>query len=445
MQQTDILIIGAGAAGLMAAMHLAKAGKKVTVLEARDRTGGRIHTVVDDVFIDGAELGAEFIHGKLPVTLHLLKEAGIGATNAAGDMWRYNDGSFKKAEQFIPDYELLIQKLNALTEDITLDNFLDTHLTEARYAETRDMLRSFASGYDTADAARFSTFAMRRELQSEDEEHQYRVTGGYSVMIAYLEQQIIKAGGVIHLSTIVKQIQWQPGKVIAVDDAGLQYSAQQVVIALPLGVLQAGKHERAALSFVPQIPEREQAILEMGMGAVIKVLLQFNDIFWERQALEKGADASVKNMIYLFSGQAIPTWWTQTPDAIPMLTGWIGGPPAMALKDATDDEVLQLALLSLSEIYSMPVSTLNEKLTGHKIMNWTADDFTRGSYSYATIATGKSRRLLAEPFNNTIYFAGEALYDGAEMGTVEAALASGKAVAGLILSSVKSIVLSPES
>jgi monoamine oxidase len=426
MQQADVLVIGAGAAGLMAAMQLARKGKKVLVLEARNRTGGRIHTLVNDDFPEGVELGAEFVHGQLPVTLGLLKEAKIPHPNAVGDMWRYKDGKFNKSEQFLVHYDVIIKKLNALETDITLDEFLNTHLAGKEYAETRTMLRSFAAGYDTADPSRFSAFAMRSELQSEDDDHQYRVKGGYAAMIAYLESEIIKSGGSIHLSTVIKQLQWESGKVLAIADDGREFMGQKIIIALPLGVLQADKEQQGAVTFTPPIPEREQAIQQMGMGAIIKLLFKFDEIFWERQAIKKGADADIKHMGYLFSTEAIPTWWTQNPHPTPLLTGWLGGPAAAKLRDADDDYILNLGLLSLSNIYDIPVNELRERLDAYKIMNWLAQPFTRGSYSYATIATVNARKLLLQPEQATVYFAGEALYSGPEMGTVEAALASGR-------------------
>ena len=73
--KNKVIIIGAGAAGLMAARLLAEQGYTVTILEAQDRTGGRIHTLHDKSFAQPVELGAEFIHGNLPVTIGLLKES----------------------------------------------------------------------------------------------------------------------------------------------------------------------------------------------------------------------------------------------------------------------------------------------------------------------------------------------------------------------------------
>jgi monoamine oxidase len=94
--KNTVLIIGAGAAGLMAARTLSNAGKTVTVLEARNRTGGRIHTLSDTLFFKHTELGAEFVHGNLPVTLKLFKEAKINYRSANAEMWRYENGNFEK-------------------------------------------------------------------------------------------------------------------------------------------------------------------------------------------------------------------------------------------------------------------------------------------------------------------------------------------------------------
>lgn len=110
METSDILIIGAGAAGLMAAYKLSANGKKVIVLEARNRIGGRIHTIENESFFKHAELGAEFVHGDLPVTLNLLKEAVITYNHAGGEMIRFKDGRFIKDEQFVEEWDVLLKK-----------------------------------------------------------------------------------------------------------------------------------------------------------------------------------------------------------------------------------------------------------------------------------------------------------------------------------------------
>src|SRR5687767_13305968 len=96
MTETDILIIGAGAAGLAAAYELSLVNKRLIILEAENRAGGRIHSIRDDRFAQIVETGAEFIHGELPVTLRLIEKAGLSSHSAKGKMWEIENGEIKK-------------------------------------------------------------------------------------------------------------------------------------------------------------------------------------------------------------------------------------------------------------------------------------------------------------------------------------------------------------
>jgi monoamine oxidase len=429
MNNTDILIIGAGAAGLMAARTLAKAGKKVIVLEARDRYGGRIHTLNHQSFLNNAELGAEFVHGDLPVTLGLLKEAGISYHSINTEMWRYKNGHLNNESFFIHGWDLVIERLNKLEQDISIDKFLKKQFPGDKYWELRDSVWKFVSGYDTGDPLKASAFALRKEWQSEDTDAQYRIKGGYGAMIKYLEEECKKYGGLIYLNSVVKEIHWQSGNVKVVTVKGSFYEARQVLIALPLGVLQTANAEKGAVVFHPPVAEQSKAIQAMGFGAVIKILLEFDSLFWEDKFAEELAGKSLKNMGYLFSDEEIPTWWTQAPKLSAVLTGWIGGPDAAKKQNTTDEEILKESLQSLGNIFNRNPGELKDKLLAYKIVNWTAEPFTHGSYAYDTIASPVSRKVLNTPVSDTLFFAGDYLYEGPIMGTVEAALTSGKEMA----------------
>src|ERR1700723_4496197 len=93
-----IVVIGAGAAGLMAARELGRAGKKVTILEARDRCGGRIYPLPSAEFGYPAEGGAEFVHGEAPVTRRLLREAGLALLPLAGAAWHVENGGCSQGD-----------------------------------------------------------------------------------------------------------------------------------------------------------------------------------------------------------------------------------------------------------------------------------------------------------------------------------------------------------
>ena len=434
METTDVLVIGAGAAGLMAAYQLTKKGKKVIVVEARKRTGGRVHTINHESFFQHAELGAEFVHGDLPVTLNLLKEAGITYEAAGGEMVRFVKGQFADDGGFIEDWDILIERLNELKEDTNIWDFLLTEFPGDEYAGLRDGIWRYVSGYDNADPRKASAFALRNEWQNEDEDAQHRVNAGYCSMINYLANACRAAGNNIYLSSVVKDIHWKAGAVKVITDDGLAYSAKQLIIALPLGVLQAHGTEKGAVTFYPPITEQAQALQVMGFGMVIKFLLEFNEPFWENSTTKKLAGKSLKDMAFLLSDEEIPTWWTQYPQHSPMLTGWIGGPAATEKKDSTLDELLQQALQSLSNIFKLNIDDLKAKLIAWNIVNWIADPFSRGSYSYDTVEAAEARKVLNEPIDNAVFFAGEHLYQGPAMGTVEAALTSGMKVAERILS-----------
>ena len=425
MEKTEIIIIGAGATGLMAAYQLSRSGKKVAVIEARDRIGGRIHTLNNSSFSSEVELGAEFIHGNLPLTLQLLQEAGINYYPAAGEMWQASNGKLSRRSWDMPGWEDLMTALFELKEDISIAAFLENNFGASQYAQLRASVIGFIAGYDTADPARASTFALRSEWQQDDEEDQYRISGGYRQMIAYLERQC-KANGVeFLLNTPAKHIDWINAGVKVTVQSGDLFLSDRVVIAVPLGVLKAEKGQSASLLFEPPIAEYQKAIQQMGFGGIIKLLLEFKTPFWENGDAEK--------IGFILSDEAIPTWWTQYPVASNILTGWLGGLPAEAKKELNELELLELALQSLANIFNRNLNELRDALIAFKAVNWTTDPFTLGSYAYDTVESIDARNVLRQAIAGKIFFAGEYLYEGPAMGTVEAALFSGNAVAEQII------------
>src|SRR5690348_2844333 len=106
-----VAIVGAGAAGLMTACELARAGIEVTILEARDRLGGRIYPLPTEDFGYPAEGGAEFVHGAAPVTLALLRDAGLSLSPRGGTRWRIRAGTFLPADRSFPHAEAFYRAL----------------------------------------------------------------------------------------------------------------------------------------------------------------------------------------------------------------------------------------------------------------------------------------------------------------------------------------------
>ena len=426
MAETEIIIIGAGAAGLICARELAQAGKKVTILEARVRPGGRIHTITNNRFPLAVELGAEFIHGELVLTKKLLKEASLEYYKTNGDLWRSQKGEFVEQDDFVENLNEIVIQLKKLPTDIPTAEFLDTYFGSEKYLMLRKTLKSYVEGYNAADSKLASSFALLQQLLGEDDK-QYRIKNGYVELIDYLVFGCLANGTKILYETAAQEIMWSDGKVKVTDRNGKTFSATKVVITLPLGVLQSS----SKIKFSPEIPDVQKAINRLGFGTVIKVVLNFNEQIWRAATNIK----SVKNSYpgFIFSDAIIPTWWTQIPEKNGMITGWLAGPQAARLKGESDEKIFSLALESLAVIFQIPRNTLRSKLLGSCIYNWSADEFAKGAYSYETIHSKNAKTIITTPVKNTLFFAGEAYYKGSESGTVEAALASGEETAKKIL------------
>jgi monoamine oxidase len=421
MTETDILVIGAGAAGLAAAYELSLVDKNLIVLEARNRIGGRIHSIKDERFTQTVETGAEFIHGELPVTLRLIKKAGMNSHVAKGKMWEVENGQIKKNEMMVR-WNSVVKKLKAMKTDISIIDFLQQEFPSNEDTELREAVIQFVQGYDAADPNKASAFALREEWENEDNEEQ-RVNDGYIELLNFLIKEIKNRGNSILLSEVVKQITWQKGKAEVITNTNEIFIAPKVLITIPLGVWQTDSKE-GSISFTPELTEKKEAAKKMGYGAVVKLNFQFRNQFWEEETPNK-----FKNAFFIFSDAEIPTWWTQEPVKNGLLTGWLAGPPALQLKNTTEQKIYASAINSLAYIFGVDNNFIEERLLSHYITNWTADPFTRGAYSYATLDTHWAKDVLAKPLEQTLYFAGEALYKGTEAGTVEGALANGIEVA----------------
>jgi monoamine oxidase len=116
-----------------------------------------------------------------------------------------------------------------------------------------------------------------------------------------------------------------------------------------------------------------------------------------------------------------------------VLTGWLAGPKADRVSSLTEAKLIDMGLALLGEIFDLPVDRIRRNLVAARAINWGNDPFARGAYSYPTPRTGEAQSVLRKPNGDAIFFSGEALYAGPELGTVKAALASGQETAQTIM------------
>ena len=415
MEATTI-IIGAGAAGLHATYELSKQGHSCVVLEARDRVGGRIHTIRGR---DGRlfEAGAEFVHGTLPITAELLAKAGLKKYNAGGRWVTLRAGESSSGENAGKEWKAMLRKMSSLERDLSLQDFLDAHYGGNEHASLKDRAISYAEGFDSADSSRASARALGEEWHGEEGEN-YRVEGGYGALMDFLAELCKTAGARIELSQPVTGISVSDGQV-EVATVERVFTAEKAIVALPLGVLQ-----QRGVSMMPAASAHIAALRLLGIGDVIKFVFRFHEAFWED---------GFPGLGFLLGAAEVPTWWTQAPEESLLLTGWLAGRAARAHAHLTDDLLREAALKSLAQTFSRDLYTLEVLLEDAHVFNWSNDPFALGSYAYATVDSPAARTVLSQPIEERIFFAGEYLYSGPAMGTVEAALWSGREAARQII------------
>lgn len=471
----EVLIIGAGAAGLAAARDLVAAGARVQVIEARDRIGGRVYTLHDASSPLPIEFGAEFVHGKHPALLEILDSVAAPFCDVTDRHWYFENGELSKSHDFWNKLTALMDLMSLEKPDRSFKEFLDSLPDDDATREAKAVATRYVQGFEAARPERIGVHGLVKENEANDEidgNHSFRILGGYDTVMQALHDQAVSCGAVFHLNTVVEEIRWREHHIEAVCKTGggdRTFTASRAVITLPLGVLQLsvqsqlgagtagvspadrgssptvseGSDQSAAVRFVPDLPEATQnAIRGLVMGEVIRIVLRFRKRFWEH--LDISGTSALEDMEQLgfihYPEAPIPTWWTLLPIRAPILVGWTGGPNAEELvarsrEEIARKEILDAAIASLQQIFRMTESQLRAELVASYTYDWHSDPFSRGAYAYVPVDGLEAQQTLSRPLNNTLFFAGEALSVG-HIGTVHGAIETGQRAAREILRSL---------
>jgi monoamine oxidase len=437
---SEVVVIGAGIAGLAAVRELVQAGLSVVVLEARDRIGGRIWTRYEPDTSVPIELGAEFIHGEAAGPFALLHDVGKAALDATGSRWVVLHGKLQqRTDDLFDRIARALERADILGKpDVSFEEFLErAERHHGLSAEGRALARMLVESFDAADATRVSAQAIAREWEPGGilGAPQFRPAGGYVSLLGALAGALSRNHARLQLKTVVRTVKWSRGLVEIGGvflDRPFELRAARALVTVPIGVLKLPQDDPGALRFMPPLEEKTAALAAILTGPVLKVALRFRNAFWEQLDGARYHDAS-----FFHSPQTVfPTFWSALPLRAPLLNAWVGGPRAERLSETTDAWIIQQALESLDVVFGARAHR-NLQLEGAYVHNWQRDPYARGAYSYASVGSGNARQTLAEPLLGTLFFAGEATNTDGEAATVTGALNSGMRAAREVIDSLR--------
>lgn len=408
----DIAIIGAGAAGLGAAHALKDSGQSVLVLEARNRVGGRGHTIqaAPDVVFD---LGCGWLHSADKNSF-----VGIaGQLNFDVDKTRppWREQSFDPG--FSPG-----QRADFIA---ALDAFYDRAEIAAKHPHDAAASTCFEPGNrwnPMIDA--ISTYVNGCELDQEslhdmeayeDTEVNWRVRYGYgALMTAYA------APCPIALNTQVTLID-HSGVRLRIETSRGTLRAAKVIVTVPTNLIAS-----ETIRFHPAMPVKVDAARGLPLGLADKVMLALDEPHDSPHALPKDGSLRAATM------RTDMGTYHLRPFGQPCIEGFFGGRFAQQLEDAGDGA---LAAQSIDEIVAILGSSYRRKLKPLAESRWSHDPFARGSYSHALPGHAGARAVLAAPIDGRLFFAGEATSPNF-FSTAHGARDSGERAAGEVIASV---------
>jgi monoamine oxidase len=429
----DVAIVGAGVAGLAALRSLSDAGLPALVLEARDRIGGRIHTIHDDRLPHAIELGAEFIHGSAPELVEMTKEARLTPFVIEGERLRPRDGQVTRLKDFWQAMHKVMRYLPAQGKDESFADFLERKPGGRSAQQARTLSQQFVEGFHAAEPEKISAKALADGgAPSEDVEEQrlMRIPTGYDGVPHFLARGVESQ---ILTETVVESIEWERGSAtITARGKNERYSihARAVIVTIPLGVLLAQAGESGAIDFRPAPPIIEKMRGKLAMGSVQRVVMVFRERWWtdKLRSLPKGA--SPENFSFLHGDTPdYPIWWTLYPAHLPAMVGWAGGPPALRLASKPYEEKRDRAISALAKNLHVSRRRVEAQLVELWTHDWDADPYARGAYSYPMVGGSTAAKDFARAVQGTLWFAGEAADAEGRNGTVNGAIGSGRSAA----------------
>jgi monoamine oxidase len=429
MEHFDTIVVGAGVAGLTAARLLAQAGRRVVLVEARDRVGGRVWTDRSDGLV--TDLGASWIHG--------ITANPVAAAAEAFDMptVEFTVGGYQPDSRPIAYYGPNGERL----PDTAAQAFAaDIHALDAALVQVVAVSASFASYRDVTEEALARQGWDPERVDRVREYLQHRTEEQYGTRIEDLAahgldddvidgDEVVFPNGYDHLPTqlaagldirlehTVSHLRWSAQGVTITTDRGA-LTADSAVVTVPIGVLQSPD-----FTIEPALPEPNAGALgRLQMNAFEKVVLRFPTKFWDDGVYavrQQGPE-----------GRSWHSWYDLTGlDGTPTLLTFAAGPAAREISAWSDEQVVDSVLAQLRRLYGDRV----ERPTVVHVTHWQNDPLAHGSYAFMRPgSTTSDHDDLATPVGGVLHIAGEATWTD-DPATVTAALCSGHRAASNVL------------
>jgi monoamine oxidase len=410
----DVILIGAGMAGLKAAYDLQNKGLSVIVLEARDRIGGRIHTTTEFDAEFPIDLGAELVHTKVSPTWELINSQNLKTTKLINDSDKNKSADLVGFQEFFQALESKKIPYPKSAEDIL--SYLKRLEAEPQLIQEIEELTLDTENLDKINALavlnRFKQMVKDGEIIGAND---FKIVGGYKQIYKILAEKLQ-----IKLSKPVTLINWESDECEVGTTDGNVYKSHKIVLTAPVAVL-----KKQNIKFVPELPEaKKQAIESFGVCDIVKIFLKFD---------EKILTPDV-NILNVFEDE-IPVWWKATITADEnykgeILVGWLSADKARKLYTLSKDEIIDVATKDLEK----KLNKTNLKPVKSLVQIWKDEEFSLGAYSYIPAQVSPDIiEDLAKPIDNKIFWAGEAT--DPNYATVQGAYYSGKRVATEIYNS----------
>lgn len=388
-ERADVVVVGAGVAGLTAARDLTAAGRTVIVLEASSHVGGRVRT--DRSLGIAFDLGASWIHGVdgNPITELAARAGAPTVVLDFDDVAAFDEGGrARSVDEFMTAQVAYEEMLEAVVEAGSPGRSFVDVVAEVAPEWFDDRMRAFFTSayltFDTGDLDRLASDLLDEgEVFDGDEAV---MTDGYDRVA-----ELLRTGLDIRTDTLVTSIEHADDRVVVTAE-DRRFTAEHVVVAVPLGVLKARRIE-----FVPALPDTHRAAIDgIGFNAVDKFLFTWDETFWD----------DVDFLVHTAERRDIFNWFANVNSLVPganALMTFAFADEARASETAADDELIELVMSHLRDMYGDDVPAPTTMLRSR----WVTDPFTMGAYSFTAITTEMDHfDHVAEPVGR-VHFAGE--------------------------------------